>query len=416
MAPAAPPPPPPARSRRGDGAGEGVHSPEVEAARQLISDLKSTSNTQEQKEKVAQKLAVQAHTVAGAAILLQWGAIGPLVTILRDGTDGGQCEASSALASLAAQGRQYHKAVTASKPIPPLVAILRGGSNKAAMLAAAALATLSEESTQALVIMREGGLFALVRLLRVGTADAQANAAVCVAHLARAGGDYDDEEAEGQPESHAIRQLVSPSANSGAQNDFARAESITLLLGMLQSGKTQMAAAFALSRLAAFHEVNQGAISRGGGVPSLLTLLHGSNDNCSVQAASALAEIARAHCENQAAVAKAGGIGPLLALLTSIKPQARSHAAHALAILASQNRDIQTRCIRRQMPSPLAVLCASLKPWTHSFLLLRFVSHIAQTCASLPVQHFKNEWRATIGRATHLRPARGASHGGLGSR
>ena len=103
-------------------------------AKQAIADLKSQALPQEQKEKVAQKLAAQAHSASGAAILLQWGAIPPLVTTLRDGTDSGQREAAAALATLAAHGREFRKAVTQGRPVGLLVAILKGGSNKAASI------------------------------------------------------------------------------------------------------------------------------------------------------------------------------------------------------------------------------------------------------------------------------------------
>ena len=255
----------------------GESSGESEAAKLLVADLKSLSIPQEQKEKVAQKIAKLAESSSGAACLRHCGVIPPLVAVLRDGTDGGQREASSAIAALAAHGRDYRKAVTQSRPVAPLVAILKGGSNKAATLAAAALATLSAESEQALAVIREGGPPGFMRLLRVGTADAQAHGAMCVAHLSRAGSDYGDEEAEAQPEAHAIRQLVTPSVHLEAQNDFSSAGAIPLLLAMLQSGKTQTAAAHALSRLAAYHEQNQSEIAKEGGVAPLLALLHGAN-------------------------------------------------------------------------------------------------------------------------------------------
>lgn len=342
----------------------GAMSSSLELAKATIADLKSASVPQEKKEKVAAKLVAQAQLLAGAACLVQCGVVAPLVATLRDGTDGGQREAASALATIASHGREQRRAVASGRPIGPLVAILRGGSNKAAMLAGAALAALSVESAQALAVIREGGLPGLMRLLRVGTADAQAHGATCIATLARAGADFDDDEADAQPESHAIRQMVAPSCNREAQDFFASAGAVPLLLGMLQNGRTaQVAAAHALSKVAAYHEANQSAIAREGGLPKLLALLHGGSIDAETQAAGALAELARGHLENQEAVARAGGIGPLLALLGSTQPAARARAAHALALLSRFNHDNQAHVTRANgVPTLVGLLSGGSPP------------------------------------------------------
>ena len=57
--------------------------------------------------------------------------------------------------------------------IQPLVTLLKQGSQKAQRGAAAALASISEDSEHQRNIIKAGALVPLVRLLRVGIADAQ---------------------------------------------------------------------------------------------------------------------------------------------------------------------------------------------------------------------------------------------------
>lgn len=88
---------------------------------------------QEAKEKICQKLAVFAHDEAAVRVLLLSGALKPLVATVEGGFDGGQTQASAALAAIAAHGAKYRNAVSEAGAIMPLVGIIKSGSNKAAI-------------------------------------------------------------------------------------------------------------------------------------------------------------------------------------------------------------------------------------------------------------------------------------------
>lgn len=144
--------------------------------KRTIGDVKSLP--QEQKEKAARMLAaIMASGVDFQKALVREGCINPLVSLIKDGFDGGQIAAASALADLSDEegerGQRYRAAIAAAGGLQPLVALLRNGSNKASMQAAAAIASLSMEDENKRPLVKAGALAPLVRLLREGTDDAK---------------------------------------------------------------------------------------------------------------------------------------------------------------------------------------------------------------------------------------------------
>ena len=296
--------------------------------RNVIAELKRLP--MEQREKPAKALAVVAErgNEEIAAILVREGVISPLVSLL-SGFDGGQIHAAQALGHIAAHMRPHRSAIAKAGALAPLVALLRTGSNKAQLAAAHAIAAMSQDAEHHRPIIKAGGLQPLVRLLRSGTADAQVYAASAVAHLANT---FE------RPEEWEESALT---GDVETQNALAAAGVIPLLLGMLQTGKTQTAAAECLARLAAFNPEIQMLIAAEGGVAPLLNLLNSTHVPAQVSAAHAIAELARCNGDNQTAVSRAGGIGPLLSMLAATRPQAQATASLALALLASAHPDNQ---------------------------------------------------------------------------
>jgi vacuolar protein 8 len=225
---------------------------------------------------------------SAAALLVRLGAVAPLVALVSTGTDQGRTAAASCLAAIAASKREHQEAVARAGAMAPLVALLRAGSNKAQLQAAAALSALSEhaalrppEMAAGMAAMAPRCMAPLVRLLKAGTADAQVCAALAIANLAA-------DSREGQDRA----------ADEGA---------VPLLVGLLASGKVQMASAGALTQLAAGNDRVRALVARADGLAPLLALLNGVNVPAQVQAAAALAELARGDTVAQTAISRAGG-------------------------------------------------------------------------------------------------------------
>ena len=254
----------------------------------------------------------------GASLLVEGGAIAPLIGALSGGLDGLNMHAAAALATIASASEAYQKAVGQAGAIAPLCVLLRSGSATTMLQAAAALSALSEQPEYQSAIVKGGAIAPLVRLLRVGqVADAQAAASIAIANVC--------------------------ATSAAAQEASAAAGAIPLLIGMLrEGGSSQTAAARALASLSGGSERIRREITSSGGVASLLPLLSSLSVPAQVQAAGALAELTRGNPEVQGAIAKAGGIGPLLAMLQSrVSEPSRANGAAALAQLASQHADNQ---------------------------------------------------------------------------
>ena len=180
---------------------------------QIVKDLKAAPY--EAKEKfvhLMDVIAVQQDKNPG--VLVQAGAVKPLVELLTSGNDGSQIYSASTLATIAASKQEYQIKIIEAGAIAPLVTLLRMGSNKAQLFAAAAIAELSEQRAQQDPIVKAGAVVPIVRLLRGGgdaTEDAHLHAADAVANLS--------------------------DTNPKAQKAFFDAGVVPLLLAQLYSGR-----------------------------------------------------------------------------------------------------------------------------------------------------------------------------------
>ena len=304
----------------------------------LVADLKS--GPQETRERAAKHIAAltaaaasndgtEDGAVSGATRALKAGSVAPLVALVASGTDGAQGHAASALANICASGHSLE--VASAGAVAHLVTVLRQSSQQAAAAACAALSQLAEQPTHRASILKAGALAPLVRQLRMGLTEAKVSACLTLASLC--------------------------AANTEVQGAVLAAGAVPVLIGMLHSGKAQMAASCALARLCGSRET-QDAIAEAGGIPLLLSLLNGVNVQAQVHAAAAVAALARDNPETQLSIFKAGGIGPLLALLPTRSTQAQANGACALARLARYNRDNQEAIARQGGIQPLLNLLA----------------------------------------------------------
>lgn len=314
---------------------------------EIVKQLKS--GPQEVKERQVHLLDILAsQNEANPPAIAQAGGVKFLVDMISSGTDGGQLHAASTLASMAKNKRELQNQIVQAGAVVPLVSLLRQGSNKAQVFAAAAIASISEDTQHKDVVIKAGAVPPLVRLLRSDVAaDGQVYASDAIANLAN--------------------------QNLRAQNVIHTAGAIPLLLKLLESGKAQISAADALSKLMspgpepsnsppdltpANHET-QAAIAGGGAIAPLLSLLNGMNTVGQVHAAAALSNIARGNMETQNQIVSAGGIPTLLELLISRSPYAQAEGANALAQIARFNRENQDKSVLAGALGSLVTLLVS---------------------------------------------------------
>jgi hypothetical protein len=219
-----------------------------DAMKAYVTELKTLP--QEQKERAAKAIANYASHAENGAVLVKAGALFPLVAMLQASTDGGKTAAALALAYLGRFSSERQQAIGKAGAIEPLVALLRSGSNKSQQQAANALSTLSAVPELKPPMVKAGIIPPLVRLVRTGIDDAKIPGALTIANICDGHGDH--------------------AARADAQSKVAAAGAVPLLLAMLPSGKTQMAAAHALARLCARHADNQ-ALVRGRLAPAPLS-------------------------------------------------------------------------------------------------------------------------------------------------
>lgn len=300
-----------------------------------------------------------------------------------DGTDAEKEVAAAALKSLATQNHgEYVEALAKAGAVKPLLQLLTNGSFNAQSSACGCLAVVAHGRTEVQVaICNGGGVQSIVKLLRMGGAAVQEQAAAALAALHTDKGDAAAirggcipplvamlKGASTAAQAHSAQALANVADYSveEGQNAIARAGAIPLLITLLGSGKAQVPAARAIAKLARGNPAVQTEINQGGGIAPLLSLLNGLDVEAQMEAAAALSETARDNTEVQAAVAKAGGIGPLLALLgaraSPFAFQAQAQGMNALAQLARHNRDNQDAIARVGGIKPLVHLLESPKP------------------------------------------------------
>ena len=338
-----------------------------------------------------------AHNDPGAPIIVvNAGAISPLVMLLSTGVNEAKREAAGALSTLALNNPSNQLAIatglvallgsgsaeaqehvtllllTLASDADNRVAVAKAGavqrlimqvrhatSLKAQELAAAALSHLTGDSDENVhTIQKEGGIEPLVGLLNSENIEAKAHAAAVLSDITRvfrdevtsegaidalvdllATGETSDIRAEA---AGALWSLAGGDPHTQAK--VARAGAIRPLVALLADPemRTRRKAAGALTSLAIGSLANQDAITRSNGVKPLVQLLDAKYDSeVQLYTAGALAELARDHPKNQAAIAKEGSIKPLVHILEgNDSPHvvgAKEEAAGALWMLSSRN-------------------------------------------------------------------------------
>lgn len=250
---------------------------------------------------------------SNASLIVEAGGVAPLVDLLATSSSATAVTcALSAIANLAAGSSEYQAAIVAAGGVPRISTQLRVGDAATQAAAAAAMASISELTSTQGPFVKAGTAPSLVALLKAGGITQQVQAAQALANLA--------------------------TGNSEAQQVMAGCGAVQALLSLLDVGKAQATAAYALQRLAEGNAANRAAIASSDGPRKMVALLGVVHVGTQANAAAALAALASgADHVQQNAVARVGGIRPLLALVGSRYPTAQRSAITALAMLARGN-------------------------------------------------------------------------------
>ena len=347
---------------------------QAQIAKHCVALLANQSTGAQQRS--AQVLRTLAQNEPGSpVVIVNAGAISPLVTLLSSGAAEVKEEAARALSTLAfnspstqlaiasglvvlvgtgsadaqehvtqllltlAQDEENCVAIAKAGAIPRLVVQLRGGgrtSVKAQELAAAVLSHLSATEDSIKAITAANGIRPLVTMLSAGTSAAQAHAASVLSDMAR--------------------------SSSRNQNQIISEGGITPLVNLLNKEhppKSKAAAAGALLALSQGSPDTQKAVADAGAIKLLVALLSEEHDAARKKAAGAIAALASGSTENQDAVEKNKGIGKLVSLLdptSGIDEEVSAEAAAALAVLARGNQKIQDKVANDHGIKPLVKL------------------------------------------------------------
>ena len=376
-------------------------------------------------------------------VIVNAGAISPLVTLLTSGAPEVKEEAASALSTLSfnspstqlaiasglvvlvgagsAEAQEHvtqlllrlaHDpdncvAIAKAGAIQRLVVQLRGGgrtSVKGQELAAAVLSHLSALDECIKGIAAANGIRPLVMMLSSGTPPAQAYAAAVISNMARAGARNQKQiisegginplvallskENRAKTKAEAAGALLCLAAGSPpTQKAVTEAGAIKPLVALLieEDDHARKKAAGAIAALASGSPENQDAVEKNKGIGKFVGLLKPNmHDEVNAESAAALAVLAKDHPKNQDKVAAAGGIEPLVALLKgSGNVHSKEEAASALWSLSSQHYANQVAIADAEgIPSLVAVLGLGS---------VRAQDQAAGALASLALDNTKNE-------------------------
>jgi len=332
--------------------------------------------TQQRAARALRSLAV--NNPSSSTIIVNAGAISPLVTLLATGATGAREEAKVALHTLALNAPSNQLAIATG-----LVALLCTGAAEAQEHVTRLLLTLAADATNRVAIAKAGAIGRLVMQLKQGkeaggslacqtslksqelaaavlaqlSADSEANVgaiAACAstkaliallgsasesaqAHAAAVLADLTRGSREMQGDQGRSDEIDARSREM--QEDVAREGGIELLVGLLSGEHACTEAANAIWSIAAGDEDMKHMVARTGAIPPLVALL-GRPGVVRLRAAGALGTLACGLAVHQNAIAAAGGLAPLVSLLgdggkLSASPaESEAHAARALASLA----------------------------------------------------------------------------------
>ena len=306
-------------------------------------------------------------------LIVNAGAISPLVNLLTTGVSEVKEEAAGALSTLAFNSPSTQLAIASG-----LVNLVGSGSAEAQEQVTQLLLRLAHDQANCVAIAKAGAIQRLVIQLKGGgrtSIKAQELAAAVLSHLSTL-----EEECKAITAANGIRPLVvmltsgTPVAQTHAAavlSDIARLSvrnqrqiisenGIAPLVNLLSKEnrpKAKAEAAGALLYLSAGQPATQKAIADAGGLRALVALLNEEDDLCLKKAAGGLAALCQGSIENQDAVEKNKGISKLVGLL---KPpytaEVSAAAAAALAVLAEGNSKNQDKVAAAGGIEPLVYL------------------------------------------------------------
>lgn len=265
------------------------------------------------------------------------GGIAPLIELVKSGNDVQKEQATAALANIAAYNTENQIAVATASCVPLLVKLAKDGTDGQKQQAARTLGLLAwKHTSNQSVVARAGGIPPLVELVDSGSEASKMNAAMALSYLT-----YSTAWRWWQPE------LLVDADNRVA---VARAGGILPLIELVEDATaddSQEHAAAALWNLATI-ATNAVSIVQHGAIQSLIRLLRcGGTVGVQRMAVGALKELARANANNKHLV--------ILALL-AVDEFVRSVADTALGEPATETSKVVLDLVRHTMGDRAGVL------------------------------------------------------------
>ncbi|KAG3017716.1 hypothetical protein PC120_g10863 [Phytophthora cactorum] len=236
--------------------------------------------------------------------------------------------------------------IARAEAIDPLLDLLRGGSNVQKEQYVWALSRLTSSNVCCGLIIDDEAISLFVELLRNGSVDGKLHAACALGNAAVIGVRHSIvthgavspfvallETGRNHQKDQAVRTLANLTVDKKNRAQITREEGILPLAKVLQDGTPCQTgqAARALANLA-IDERNIDAITQAGAIPSLVSLLRGSNDKKD-QATRALANLAFKP-DSRSVIVNAGAVEPHVSLLGMEGYSFKMLAVRALANLA----------------------------------------------------------------------------------
>ncbi|XP_073156183.1 U-box domain-containing protein 3-like [Henckelia pumila] len=280
----------------------------------LIKDLKSEST--ELRTAAAGELRFLAkYNVENRFIIVQCGAIAPLISLLHSDTNLAQEHAITALLNLSINENLKAK-IAEEGALEPFIHVLRNGNSVAKENAAAALFSLSLLDEYRIKIGRSGAIRALVDLLGSGTVRGKKDAATALFNLSI----FHENKAR-IVQAGAVKHLV-----------------------VLMDPSTEMVDK-AVALLANLSTIAEGcsAIAREGGIPLLVEIVDLGSQRGKENAASVLMQLCINSPKCCRIVLQEGAVPPLVALTQSGTPRAREKAQQLLSHFRNQRESTAAR-------------------------------------------------------------------------
>ena len=292
--------------------------------------------------------------VGAPVVVVNAGAISPLVALLTSPSTEVKQSAADALSMLSFKGPSTQLAIASG-----LVQLIGQGSADSQEQATQLLLHLSHDPVNCKAVAKAGAVPRLVQQMKGGgrtSIKAQELATAVLSNLAAL-----EECVKGIVQANGLRPVVSMLSSGShaaahaaavlsaiAQSSVRNKRSILSegglvplvnLLSKEQRPKAKAEAAGALKSLTSGQPQTQRAVAEQGAIKSLIHMLSESEELCLVRAAGALAELCKDSASNQDAVrTTASGIGKLVNLLTtSAADNVHAEVAAALAVLADGN-------------------------------------------------------------------------------